>query len=525
MFEGYKVVCVTPAGRRRYLERLVPQVLSSLLVDEYQLWRNTVDVLDVEFLESLQQRDSRIRVIAPTEVPPGSNAAIRQFYPRCVDPDSVYIRFDDDIVYIEPDFFAKFLTFRTANPHYFVVFANIINNAVCTYVQMLRGTIWPGARLHPWCMDLHGWANPRFAEQLHRAFLESVVQGCIERWYFGPLIIALARFSTNCVSWLGRDFAEFGGRVVGDEEEFLSITKPLELMRPNCIYGDAVVSHFAFHPQRAHLDSTDLLDEYTAVIGAKATHSKRSTIMLRNGDLWAPRLLEAIENIMGASEDELQSTDFLSLQIRHAGLVLDHRMLYGADNTYMNTERIGLWQIPQQLARCLIELRNYRIEKVIDVGTASGWTVSILTAYLSRFNKDLRVFTVDVDDYFDHYDVARRLLPIVFHVGKTARDFAGEAFDLAFLDASHSYEGCRSEYEVLGANCAICAIHDIQDRFVANAGENHGGVPRFWKELKARTYPPDTVIEFLDHSENDQVMGIGLLVRDSAVRRMVAVEP
>jgi predicted O-methyltransferase YrrM len=368
-------------------------------------------------------------------------------------------------------------------------------------------------------MDMHSWANPRFAEQLHRRFLESAANNRISQWYFGPRLIALSRFSTNCVSWFGREFAEFEGRVQGDEEEFISVTKPSQLMRLNCVFGDAVVSHFAFHPQRPHLDSTTLLAEYSALAAGKVAARPAGGALGENNDLWAPRLLEAIEGIRCASHDELSRVEFLSQQIRNAGLILDRRFPYGADNVFMNSDRTGLWQIPEQLARCLIELRSYHIERILDVGTASGWTISIIASYLARFNKNVEVITVDLKDRFDAYPLIKPRLPVQFIVGKTAKDFYGRTFDLAFVDGDHSYEGCRSDYATLAPTCGIVALHNIQDRFVAADSTNNGGVPRFWKELKAQVEPPDETVEFLEHSHHDRIMGIGLLIKDSKARR------
>ena len=38
MFGGYKVVCVTPAGRRRYMKILAPYVIRSMVVDRWDIW-------------------------------------------------------------------------------------------------------------------------------------------------------------------------------------------------------------------------------------------------------------------------------------------------------------------------------------------------------------------------------------------------------------------------------------------------------------------------------------------------------
>ena len=49
MYSGYKVVVNTAAGRRRYMRCLLPFVLSSPIVDRYDIWVNTLDKLDTAF--------------------------------------------------------------------------------------------------------------------------------------------------------------------------------------------------------------------------------------------------------------------------------------------------------------------------------------------------------------------------------------------------------------------------------------------------------------------------------------------
>ena len=234
---------------------------------------------------------------------------------------------------------------------------------------------------------------------------------------------------------------------------------------------------------------------------------------MSNADQEISKLIRVINALQNADLDNLIYPDFVANQIRSAGLVFDHRNLYGSDNQYMNCGHEGLWQMPIQLAKCLVHLTNYRINSAIEVGTWSGWTISLMTAYLLRFNPNLSVLTVDTGDAFGFASsVIIQLLPISVHVG-TAQDFAGQAFDLAFIDGDHSYASCRGDYEAIGRIAKICMLHDINDKYVASHPANDGGVPRFWRELTYKMEPDSARYEFLDHSEGDSVMGIGLLVR------------
>jgi hypothetical protein len=528
MFDKYKIVCVTPAGRRQYLKLLVPYIMASPIVDEFHLWRNTSNKLDNEYIDDLGRTLDRVHIIEPAIQTPESNyiASIYQFFRHCIDEETIYIRFDDDIVFVEPDFFPKFLRFRIANPNYFLVFPNIINNAICTYIQATRGAIDPGARLHAWCMDEVAWGNSHFAEQLHRAFLRSISDNDLERWYFAPTPLAFCRFSINCMAWFGRDFRAFEGNVPDYEEEYLSVHKPAELMRDNCIYGEALVSHFSYYVQRRYLDSTNLLACYAGVANGGPSHQASGGLPVPIGDLWTPRLLRVLQAIQVATQEQLKDADYLTSLIRNAGLQFDPRSPYGRDNCHMNSgERragllvidSGLWQMPGQLAKCLVYLSRYSIASMIEIGTGSGWTTSFIAAYLARFNSHFRVVTIDAGDYFRSYYAVKKVLPIEFYVGMTSDSFVGESYDLAFIDGDHTYRGCSSDYEAVGRHAKICMFHDINDKFVRNHPANDGGVPRLWQEIKHSKPRSDEICEFLDHSEDDQIMGIGLIVRPEAV--------
>jgi hypothetical protein len=264
MYLGYRVVCVTPAGRRRYMKLLAPYVLSSPIVDEYQIWANTQNEDDLEFFRRLALADPRVSIIEPPEVPVDGISSIGQFFRYCIDSDAVYVRFDDDVVYLGEDFFESLLRFRIENPRYFIVSPFVVNNALCSYICHTRGTIRNVlGHVGPNVFDVTGWQNPVFAHHLHNLFLHRLGTNSLGGLRFERQEFGLCRFSINCISWLGSRFAEFGGLVPRvDEEEWISSFKPAELGLTNCIHGMAIASHFAFYPQREHLDKTDLLSRY-----------------------------------------------------------------------------------------------------------------------------------------------------------------------------------------------------------------------------------------------------------------------
>ena len=112
-----------------------------------------------------------------------------------------------------------------------------------------------------------GCSNPDVAEFLHRRLLDAVHAGDLSHFRVPNQTYFMARF-INCISWFGKDFAEFGGHVFGDEEHCLT---DATLSRPNQPYcGRCLGQSFAFRPQREHLEQTDLLQCYRDVEGQRS---------------------------------------------------------------------------------------------------------------------------------------------------------------------------------------------------------------------------------------------------------------
>lgn len=288
MYRDHRVVIVTPAGRRRYLDLLVPQVLALRgLVDEYRLWLNTTDADDLAYCEALAAQHPDF--ITLQRLPHGAvvdgNMSIHHFFKTCVDPGTVYVRFDDDIIVLDTrEAFRDMLDFRLDHPEFFLVYGCVLNNAVVTHIQqrMMRFDTAGGLCGYA-CTDSVGWEWPEFAERVHRTILDTAAAAAdataplaafrMPPWRLHFNSRVGERVSINCISWLGSDFAAFGGAVGRDEEVWLSMEKPALSRRCNCIFGGFVCVHYAFYPQRPHLDTTDILAAYRALVcGSPPNH-------------------------------------------------------------------------------------------------------------------------------------------------------------------------------------------------------------------------------------------------------------
>ena len=264
MFENKKIIIVTPAGRKRYLEILIKYILNLRdVVDEYRLWVNTKNEEDILFIEQLakiypefiklEYNSCLINQDNPGE-------SIYSFFKNCKEPNTVYIRFDDDIIRMEGlNEFKNFLKFRIDHPEYFLVYGNILNNAITTHIHQRKGNLNISSEIVSYdSNDIHGWNNAFFAENLHRQVLDKKLND----FHFGIWkLYNYERVSINCISWLGEEFEKFNGIVHPNEEQWLSVNKPMNLEKFNVIYGDFVCLHYAFFTQRGYLDTTDILDK------------------------------------------------------------------------------------------------------------------------------------------------------------------------------------------------------------------------------------------------------------------------
>jgi hypothetical protein len=275
-----RVVAVTPAGRERYLRVLMPYIERMRgIVDEHQFWVNTCDPEDVAYIESVVRSDpgfySAQHLADPKPDWHGNRRVrlIREFFPACAEPGTVYVRFDDDICWIHPGAMQRLLDFRLDNPQYFLVYPAIINNGRTAYLHQVMGKLPENLGEPNWTKSFDGYLltgrNPDIARVIHEHFLHYLANGRCDELTFGRYVLSnYEQVSINCISWLGSDFAQFGGVVADEscdflEENWLTMIKPKELGRPNCIYGQSLVAHYAFHTQREHLESqTNLLDIY-----------------------------------------------------------------------------------------------------------------------------------------------------------------------------------------------------------------------------------------------------------------------
>lgn len=279
MIGGRRVVAWTPYGRVRtysilikYLERDVRRGL----IDEVWAYMNTDPIgqeADIAYAHELNERFSWFHLKYRPEGISLGNLPKQRYtglaYREMVDRDTVYVRLDDDVVYLADAAIENLVRARIERPSPTAIFPIIINNAICSYfLQVCQKIPMEWGEVKPYCMDPVGWANGPFAVKLHEMLLDHIERGTVEDLYlYQDMPIKRGEeFSVSCFASLGSMYADLPdgpGVLVPDEEEHWHTQyRPVETGVANIIRGDAIVSHFSFFPQHPFLNNTNLLDRY-----------------------------------------------------------------------------------------------------------------------------------------------------------------------------------------------------------------------------------------------------------------------
>jgi hypothetical protein len=193
-------------------------------------------------------------------------------YTYFLDRDAVYIRFDDDIVYVHEDAIRNLVAARVqSGGASLVAFPIIWHNAVCSWHMQTLGKIPReyGVVGSPYCMDQIGWADAYFAERIHNLLLEKIHEGKVPD-LFAHMDIQLPvglQFSVSCFASMGGMYADLPQPGYlghhAEEENWHTVTRPQQIGRPNFIVANALVAHLSFFPHSDYIrQQTDILPRY-----------------------------------------------------------------------------------------------------------------------------------------------------------------------------------------------------------------------------------------------------------------------
>ena len=272
--QEYRIEVVTPAGRRKYLDifkRYIYAEMEAGVVDGWQLWQNTVDQADIAYLASMEAENPKVKRffidnIVPNAPEYSSADAGRsgEFLKNTWRDDTIYIRFDDDVVWYQPGAIEKIAIARIEHPEAFVVYPNIINSTICTSWHQWSGALGtqaglvkqqrdnPGDPNHAY-LDEFNYTDSKLVDLIHDTFRHRYEGGTLAEYYLPSRVLEnYQHFSICSVAWWGKDHLDATGHA---EEPWISWEEPERLKRPNYFAGDALVVHYSYHTQRHYLES------------------------------------------------------------------------------------------------------------------------------------------------------------------------------------------------------------------------------------------------------------------------------
>ena len=64
MIQGYKVVALMPAGRKKYMRHTLKNLLTQGdCLDEIRIWENTSNASDLQFIKKCEQNINKVSVV------------------------------------------------------------------------------------------------------------------------------------------------------------------------------------------------------------------------------------------------------------------------------------------------------------------------------------------------------------------------------------------------------------------------------------------------------------------------------
>lgn len=275
MIADHKIVAFTPCGRKRYMDLLTAHVLREHKrghIDKWYLFNNPYTIEDSTYAEQLKSQFDWVEVLNFGEVTPTRVAGqISTFYSQLREPGEnvIYVRLDDDLIYIDEQAIPNLIAYRLGHPQPFLVYPTIINNTRTSYALQQAGIIptdW--GIVEPILCAPTAWRDPRFVFNLHMKALAAIENNSLVEEFKLPSYqfpdYETGNISINSFAMFGRDMHE--SVVAPDEETYLSKRRPQELGRPNARCGDAMVIHFAYHTQTEFMDKTGLLLDYANLV-------------------------------------------------------------------------------------------------------------------------------------------------------------------------------------------------------------------------------------------------------------------
>jgi predicted O-methyltransferase YrrM len=187
-----------------------------------------------------------------------------------------------------------------------------------------------------------------------------------------------------------------------------------------------------------------------------------------------------------------------------------------------------------EILRLLEILREFKPLAICEIGAAGGGTTFLLA---QASPPDAVIVTVDLVFPEKRKAALRQFalpgqklicLQADSHRPETMSAvkecLAGRSLDVLYLDGDHSYEGIKADFELFSTLVrpgGMIVFHDIvpdfKTRYGIETSSYVGGVPQFWKELKASHQRVEELVE----DSNQDGFGIGILHWEGQDERVI----
>ncbi|MCJ1436959.1 hypothetical protein MMC27_006342 [Xylographa pallens] len=140
--EGFKIVALIFYGRPRYVSILDCYLKRNLAInggylDEVHWMANTDNQHDLDYLDTLVNTTDSYKAFHLKHL------GFQSIWEHAVDNNTLYIKIDDDMIYIHEDAIPRLVQSRIAHPSAFNIAANIVNSPLTNWFHARTGAVLP----------------------------------------------------------------------------------------------------------------------------------------------------------------------------------------------------------------------------------------------------------------------------------------------------------------------------------------------------------------------------------------------
>lgn len=217
--------------------------------------------------------------------------------------------------------------------------------------------------------------------------------------------------------------------------------------------------------------------------------------------------------LLGSERETLRAAR--ALRRAAAAATTTREAVDAAFDTQVGVTAVKPTQVPEEIAEFLERVRTEQPRRVLEIGTARGGTLYLLSWASAP---TARLLSIDIGEFgrlrrrlYRSFGRRRQRIDVLCADSQLEETraavegwFGGEPIDLLFIDGDHAYESVKRDFELytpLVRPGGIVALHDIVEGPAGTVGE----VPRFWREARSSLHGAVEVV----HSWEQGGYGIG----------------